>query len=159
MAVFHRTCTLFFPHLEFKSHYRSVKQSCNPHDFKGTEGAIGLTDWFEKMEFVFHISDCAESWQVKYATCTLQDEALTWWNSYVKTMNSEAAYSIGWKVLKEMLIEEYCPSHEIQNIEAELWNLTVNGSNVVGYTRKCQELALLCPNIVPTEKKKIERYV
>ncbi|GJX21857.1 putative reverse transcriptase domain-containing protein, partial [Tanacetum coccineum] len=73
--------------------------------------------------------------------------------------NLEAAYAIGWKELKEMLIEEYCPSHEIQNMEAELWNLTVNGSDVVGYTRTFQELALLCPNIVPTEKKKIERYV
>ncbi|GJR71452.1 reverse transcriptase domain-containing protein [Tanacetum coccineum] len=159
MAVFHRTCTLFSSHLEFESYNRLVKQSFNPHDFKGTEVAIGLTCWFEKMKSVFHISDCAESYQVKYATCTLQGEALTWWNSYVKTTNLEAAYAIGWKELKEMLIEEYCLSHEIQNMEAELWNLTVNGSDMVGYTRTFQELALLCPNIVPTEKKKIERYV
>ncbi|GJZ66557.1 reverse transcriptase domain-containing protein [Tanacetum coccineum] len=90
------------------------------------------------MEFVFHISDCAESCQ---------------------TTNLEAAYAIRWKELKEMLIEEYYPSHEIQNMEAELRNLTVNGSDVVGYTQRFQELALLCPNIVPTEKKKIKRYV
>ncbi|GJR71455.1 putative reverse transcriptase domain-containing protein [Tanacetum coccineum] len=82
------------------------------------------------MESVFHISDCAESCQVKYATCTLQGEALTWWNSYVKTTNLEVAYAIGWKELKEMLIKEYCPSHEIHNMEAELWNLTVDGSDV-----------------------------
>ncbi|GJR71458.1 hypothetical protein Tco_0083823 [Tanacetum coccineum] len=44
-------------------------------------------------------------------------------------------------------------------MEAELWNLMVNELDVVGYTRRFQELALLCPNIVPTEKKKIERYV
>ncbi|GJR71456.1 putative reverse transcriptase domain-containing protein [Tanacetum coccineum] len=111
------------------------------------------------MESVFHTNDCAKSCQVKYATCTLQGKALTWWNSYVKTTDLEAAYAIAWKELKEMLIEEYCPSHEIQNIEAELWNLTVNGSDVVGYTRRFQELALLWPNIVPTEKKKIKRYV
>ncbi|GJT16524.1 reverse transcriptase domain-containing protein [Tanacetum coccineum] len=111
------------------------------------------------MESVFHISDCAESCQVKYAIFTLQGKALTWWNSYVKTTNLEAAYAIRWKELKEMLIEEYCPSHKIQNMEAELWNLTMNGSDVVGYTRTFQELALLCPNIVPTEKKKFERYV
>ncbi|GKD11891.1 putative reverse transcriptase domain-containing protein [Tanacetum coccineum] len=82
------------------------------------------------MESIFHISDCAESCQVKYATCTLQGEALTWWNSYVKTTNLEVAYAIGWKELKEMLIKEYCPSHEIHNMEAELWNLTVDGSDV-----------------------------
>ncbi|GKG04452.1 hypothetical protein Tco_0314839, partial [Tanacetum coccineum] len=30
---------------------------CNPHTFKGTEGAVGLCQWFEKLESVFRISD------------------------------------------------------------------------------------------------------
>ncbi|GJT51285.1 hypothetical protein Tco_0977442 [Tanacetum coccineum] len=34
--------------------------------------------WSEKMETVFHISNCPEKYQVKYATCTLLDSALTW---------------------------------------------------------------------------------
>ncbi|GKE95567.1 hypothetical protein Tco_1580422, partial [Tanacetum coccineum] len=54
---------------------------CNPHNFSGTEGVVGLTRWFEKMETVFDISNCPPKYQVKYATCTLQDSALTWWNS------------------------------------------------------------------------------
>ncbi|GKD93138.1 putative reverse transcriptase domain-containing protein [Tanacetum coccineum] len=33
---------------------------CDPHPFKGTEGAVGLCQWFEKLEFVFRISDCKE---------------------------------------------------------------------------------------------------
>ncbi|GJR36027.1 putative reverse transcriptase domain-containing protein, partial [Tanacetum coccineum] len=44
----------------------------------GTEGIVGLTRWFEKMETVFNISNCPPKYQVKYATCTLQDSALTW---------------------------------------------------------------------------------
>ncbi|GJU45247.1 hypothetical protein Tco_1202513 [Tanacetum coccineum] len=39
-----------------------------------TEGVIGLTQWFEKMESVFHISNCTVECQVKYATCTLLDQ-------------------------------------------------------------------------------------
>ncbi|GKC27048.1 hypothetical protein Tco_1034342, partial [Tanacetum coccineum] len=31
------------------------------------------------------------SCQVKFATCTLQDDALTWWNAHVKTTTLEAA--------------------------------------------------------------------
>ncbi|GJU64023.1 hypothetical protein Tco_1245858 [Tanacetum coccineum] len=46
---------------------------CQPLNFKGTEGVVGLTRWFEKMETVFHISNCPEVYQVKYATCTLLD--------------------------------------------------------------------------------------
>ncbi|GKF92259.1 hypothetical protein Tco_0278978 [Tanacetum coccineum] len=51
---------------------------CQPLNFKGTEGVVGLTRWFEKMETVFHISNCPPRYQVKYATCTLLDGALTW---------------------------------------------------------------------------------
>ncbi|GKG52696.1 hypothetical protein Tco_0549808, partial [Tanacetum coccineum] len=49
---------------------------CKPLDFKGTEGVIGLTRWFEKMESIFSISNCTASSQVKFATYTLQDDAL-----------------------------------------------------------------------------------
>ncbi|GKG02286.1 hypothetical protein Tco_0306991 [Tanacetum coccineum] len=31
---------------------------CQPLNFKGTEGVVGLTQWFEKMESVFSISNC-----------------------------------------------------------------------------------------------------
>ncbi|GJX02169.1 putative reverse transcriptase domain-containing protein [Tanacetum coccineum] len=44
---------------------------CKPHNFSGTEGVVGLTRWFEKMETVFNISNCPSKYQVKYATCTL----------------------------------------------------------------------------------------
>ncbi|GKA06512.1 putative reverse transcriptase domain-containing protein, partial [Tanacetum coccineum] len=56
---------------------------CKPLDFKGIEGVVGLTRWFEKMESVFSISNCTATSQVKFATCTLQDDALTWWNAHV----------------------------------------------------------------------------
>nr|GFA12819.1 putative reverse transcriptase domain-containing protein [Tanacetum cinerariifolium] len=42
-----------------------------PHPFKGTEGAVGLCQWFEKLESVFRISDCKEKDKVKFATATL----------------------------------------------------------------------------------------
>ncbi|GJY70219.1 hypothetical protein Tco_0473922 [Tanacetum coccineum] len=50
---------------------------CKPLDFKGTEGVVRLTRWFEKMESVFSISNCTTASHVKFATCTLQDDALT----------------------------------------------------------------------------------
>ncbi|GJW93107.1 hypothetical protein Tco_0172779 [Tanacetum coccineum] len=52
----------------------SVARECTYHDFvkcqllnfKGTKGVVGLTRWFEKMETIFHISNCPERYQVKY---------------------------------------------------------------------------------------------
>ncbi|GKA17321.1 putative reverse transcriptase domain-containing protein [Tanacetum coccineum] len=64
-------------------------------------------DWFEKMESVFHISNCTVTCQIKFATCTLFGNALTWWNSHVNTVGHDAAYGMPWKTLKKMTIDKY----------------------------------------------------
>nr|GEX49233.1 putative reverse transcriptase domain-containing protein [Tanacetum cinerariifolium] len=38
---------------------------CQPLNFKGTKGVVGLIRWCEKMETVFHISNCLKRYQVK----------------------------------------------------------------------------------------------
>ncbi|GKF38750.1 hypothetical protein Tco_0118811 [Tanacetum coccineum] len=43
----------------------------------GTEGVVGLTQWFERIESVFLISNYVVENQVKFATCTLHGIALT----------------------------------------------------------------------------------
>ncbi|GKF24846.1 hypothetical protein Tco_0080740, partial [Tanacetum coccineum] len=55
-------------------------------------GVVGLSQWFERMESVFHISNYAVENQVKFATCTLHSVALTWWNTHVKTVGHDAVY-------------------------------------------------------------------
>ncbi|GJT16335.1 hypothetical protein Tco_0875041 [Tanacetum coccineum] len=32
----------------------------------------------------------------KFSTCTLQDDALTWWNAHVKTTTPEVAHAMPW---------------------------------------------------------------
>nr|GEX34657.1 hypothetical protein [Tanacetum cinerariifolium] len=73
---------------------------CQPLNFKRTEGVVGLTRWFEKMETVFHISNCLEVYQVKYATCTLLDSALTWWNSHKRTTGT-------WRDLMKLMTKRF----------------------------------------------------
>ncbi|GJX42636.1 putative reverse transcriptase domain-containing protein [Tanacetum coccineum] len=94
--------------------------NCQPLNFTGTEGAAGLARWFEKIEFVFHISLCVVEFQVKYATCTLLNGALTWWNSHVRTVGYDAAYEMSWKDLMKMMTEAYCPRNEIHKLESEM---------------------------------------
>ncbi|GJS51255.1 reverse transcriptase domain-containing protein [Tanacetum coccineum] len=132
---------------------------CKPLDFKGTEGVVGLTRWFEKMESVFSISNCPAASQVKFATCTLQDDALTWWNAHVKTTTTEAAHAMPWAALKKMMTDKYCPRGEIKKIETEMWNLKVKGTDVVTYSRRFQQLALMCSRMFPEEIDKIEKYI
>nr|GEU89096.1 putative reverse transcriptase domain-containing protein [Tanacetum cinerariifolium] len=93
---------------------------CKPHNFSGTEGIVRLTRWFEKMETVLNISNCLPKYQVKYATCTLQDSALTWWNSYKRTISFDAAYFMKWAGLIKLMTKVYCLRNEIQKMETEL---------------------------------------
>nr|GEY11496.1 putative reverse transcriptase domain-containing protein [Tanacetum cinerariifolium] len=85
---------------------------CHPLNFKGNEGVVGLTRWIEKMKSVFNISDN----QVKFATCTLLDAALTWWNGQIRTLGPEA-YAMTWKVLKKKMTDKYCPQGELKKLE------------------------------------------
>ncbi|GJX76248.1 putative reverse transcriptase domain-containing protein [Tanacetum coccineum] len=132
---------------------------CQPLFFRGTEGVVDLTQWFERMETVFRISNCIVENQVKFATCTLMGTALTWWNSHARTVTNEVAYAMTWSDLKKKMTTKYCPRNEIKKIEAELWNLKVQGTDVVAYNQRFQELALLCDRMFPEETDKIERYV
>nr|GFB35355.1 hypothetical protein [Tanacetum cinerariifolium] len=58
------------------------------------------------MESVFNINNCTAACQVKYAICTLQGVALTWWNSHVKTVTLEVAQAFPWKTLKKIMTDK-----------------------------------------------------
>ncbi|GJT57520.1 reverse transcriptase domain-containing protein, partial [Tanacetum coccineum] len=132
---------------------------CSPITFRGNEGAVGLIRWIEKTEMVFTVSKCIEANKVVFAAATFQDRALTWWNSQVATSGMEAVTRKTWAEMKVMMTEEFCPPEEIQRMEYELWNLRVKDTNISSYTTRFNELALLCPDMVPTEQKKVEAYI
>nr|GEU61037.1 RNA-directed DNA polymerase, eukaryota, reverse transcriptase zinc-binding domain protein [Tanacetum cinerariifolium] len=50
-------------------------------------------------------------------------------------------------------------STKIQKMEQELWTLTLKGDDIKAYNNRFHELALMCPELVPTKRKKIEKYV
>nr|GEX60994.1 putative reverse transcriptase domain-containing protein [Tanacetum cinerariifolium] len=80
---------------------------CQPLNFKGTEGVVGLSQW----------------------------------------------------TLKKMMTDKYCPRGEIKKLESKMWNLKVKGTDVVAYSQRFQELALMCDRTFPKEIDKVERYV
>nr|GFB01870.1 putative zinc finger, CCHC-type, retrotransposon Gag domain protein [Tanacetum cinerariifolium] len=86
---------------------------CGPTQFHGTKGAVGLVCWFEKTENTFEISECTEGKKVKFATATLHGRALTWWNSQVATLGRKVANGRPWTEVKQMTIDEFCPTEEV----------------------------------------------
>ncbi|GJU95751.1 putative reverse transcriptase domain-containing protein [Tanacetum coccineum] len=132
---------------------------CQPMNFKGTKGVVRLTKWLEKMESVFYICNCTVACQVKFATYTLQGNALTWWNSYARAVGHDIAYAMPWKTLKKMMTDKYYPRGEIKKLETEMWNLKVKGTDVMSYNQRFQELVLVCDRMFPEESDVVEKYV
>nr|GEZ78934.1 reverse transcriptase domain-containing protein [Tanacetum cinerariifolium] len=133
--------------------------SCQPFNFKGTKGAVGLICWFEQTESVFSRSNYTEDCKVKFSTGTLTEEALSWWNSFSQPIGIEEAYKITWTEFKNLLIKKYCPQTEIKKLEDEFYNLTVKGNDLKSYIRRFQELAILCPTMVPNYEKLMEVFI
>ncbi|GJW74900.1 reverse transcriptase domain-containing protein [Tanacetum coccineum] len=95
----------------------------------------------------------------KFATGTLTEEALSWWNLFAQPIGIEEAYKIAWSEFKTILIKKYCPRTEIKKMEDEFYNLTVKGNDLKTYFRRFQELAVLCPTIVPNSDKLMEVFI
>ncbi|GJX40754.1 putative reverse transcriptase domain-containing protein [Tanacetum coccineum] len=66
---------------------------------------------------------------------------------------------LDFKALKKIMTDKYCPRGEIKKIETEMWNLKVKGTDVVAYSRRFQQLALMCSRMFPEEIDKIEKYI
>ncbi|GJZ04679.1 reverse transcriptase domain-containing protein [Tanacetum coccineum] len=108
--------------------------ACNPKEYDGKGCVVVLTRWIEKMESVQDMSGYSHT-------------------------NQEVDVSTSWNDFKFMMIEEFCPSHEMQKLETELWNHAMVGSGHAAYTDRFHELARLVPHLVTPESRKIKRYV
>ncbi|GJR33626.1 putative reverse transcriptase domain-containing protein [Tanacetum coccineum] len=73
--------------------------------------------------------------------------------------NREVVVSMSWNDFKFMIIQEFCPIHEMQKLESELWNHVRVRAGHAAYTDRFHELARLVPHLVTPESRMIKRYV
>ncbi|GKD22335.1 reverse transcriptase domain-containing protein, partial [Tanacetum coccineum] len=104
------------------------------------------------------------SWQpfyfnVTFATGTLTDDALSWWNAYAQPIVIEQANRITWTKLKRLLTNKYYPQTEFKKIEDEFYNLVMKGNDLKTYIRRFQKLAVLCLNMVPNSEKLMKVFI
>ncbi|GJS20677.1 reverse transcriptase domain-containing protein [Tanacetum coccineum] len=66
---------------------------------------------------------------------------------------------MSWNDFKFMMIQEFCPSIEMQKLEYELWNHAMVGAGHAAYTDRFHELARLVPHLVNPKSRMIERYI
>ncbi|GJU54278.1 putative reverse transcriptase domain-containing protein [Tanacetum coccineum] len=108
---------------------------------------------------LFSRSNCTEDCKVKFATGTLTEEALSWWNSFAQPIWIEEAYKITWVEFKKLLIKKYCPQTKVHKMEDEFYHLTVKRNDLKTHVRRFHELATLYPTMVPDSEKMMEVFI
>ncbi|GJU12808.1 hypothetical protein Tco_1135204 [Tanacetum coccineum] len=108
---------------------------CQPLNCKGIEGVVGLTHWFKKMEFVFHISNCIVACQIKGKIKKLEIEL---WNLKVKGTDVES-YSQCFKELALMCSRMF--PEESDEVEKYIGGLPdmIQGSVMASKPKKMQD--------------------
>ncbi|GKC36409.1 reverse transcriptase domain-containing protein, partial [Tanacetum coccineum] len=126
---------------------------CQPLNFKGIEGVVGLIRWFEKMETVFYINNCLEKYQVKYATYTMLNNALTWWNSHKRTIGAETAFAMSWRELMK-LMAEIVPEEE-DRVEKFIGRLpdNIQGNVIAAEPTRLQDAVRIANNLMDQKLK------
>ena len=99
--------------------------ACKPSYFKGTEGVTELARWFEQSETVFVRSGYAADSKVSFATGTLLEDDLSWWNATAQTISIEEAYQITWANFKERMLKKFCPQAKIKKLKDQFHQLVV----------------------------------
>ncbi|GJR96796.1 putative reverse transcriptase domain-containing protein [Tanacetum coccineum] len=138
---------------------RAARNNPNVAGGSGGNGSQGGAPPVQECLFAGFMNECAERSKVKFAAAILQGWSLTWWNAQVATLGLDVANGKTWTDMRKMMMEEFCPDEEVQRLENELRSLKLRDTNIASYTQRFIELALLCPEALPTEKKKVELYI
>nr|GEU77137.1 hypothetical protein [Tanacetum cinerariifolium] len=104
---------------------------CQPLNFKGTKGVVGLTQW-------------SRSYMVELPC---------------KDFYSGSCSGIAMENFEENDDRQVLPKGEIKNLKTEMWELKTKGTYVIGYSRHFQELALMCNRMFPEESDRVEKYI
>ncbi|GKC85399.1 hypothetical protein Tco_1141116, partial [Tanacetum coccineum] len=75
----------------------------------------------------------------------------------VQARGREAAIGMLWTDFKALLVEEFCPSNEMEKLESKFWNHKMVGANHASYMDWFHELAKLVTHLVTPESSRIKR--
>ncbi|GKB29248.1 reverse transcriptase domain-containing protein, partial [Tanacetum coccineum] len=103
------------------THAASTQEETN----LGSNSSQNKTCNYKEFHAVMHENfyGTEEGDRVKFASSTLLDGDLTWWNVYVHSVTLDTAHATPWSDFKAMFIRKYCPRNEVKQMENELWNL------------------------------------
>ncbi|KAJ9543820.1 hypothetical protein OSB04_023527 [Centaurea solstitialis] len=133
--------------------------ACKPPLYKGERDPVLALRWVEEMEMVFETCRCADEDKVVYARSMLKADALSWWNLETGGKRSEMVRMMTWDEFVKKFTQQFCPLAATKKMEEEFLCLEQGNLSVQDYTTRFIEKARFAGVYVPSEERKVERYI
>ncbi|XP_057518465.1 uncharacterized protein LOC130799384 [Amaranthus tricolor] len=117
-----------------------------------------LEGWLREFDKLFNVVQCPEHLRVDQAAFYLQEEADYWWSNARDSVMSDPDNPLSWKDFKTMIREKFYPPHIRKQKSNEFARFEMGGMSVDEYYKKFMEYVKYCPDDVPTEEKKMQRF-
>ncbi|XP_048498024.1 uncharacterized protein LOC125496567 [Beta vulgaris subsp. vulgaris] len=121
----------------------------NPPTYDGKPDPTEFEEWLNSMEKLFDAIQCPEKWKVNFAVFYLKGQADLWWKT-AKGLQSQPGF--GWEKLKEVMRNQFYPQSLQLQMESEFIQLKQRNMFVLEYDVKFNELARFAPDLVTTDR-------
>ncbi|GJR11108.1 putative reverse transcriptase domain-containing protein [Tanacetum coccineum] len=98
----------------------------------------------------------ADSMKTGFCVCSRTETLCSKDGASVEILKCAEDDKIPWSNVKLMMDTDAAQQLN-PKMKQELWTLTLKGDDIEAYSNRFHELVLMCPELVPTEKKKIEK--
>ncbi|KAJ9558183.1 hypothetical protein OSB04_012797 [Centaurea solstitialis] len=133
--------------------------ACKPPTYKGERDPVLALRWIEEIEMVSETCKCAAEDKVVYARSMLKADALHWWNVETGGRGTEAVRTLSWESFVAKFKSQFCPLAATKKMEEEFLQLKQGMMSVQEYTTRFIEKSRFAEVYVPTEERRVERYI
>ncbi|XP_021721938.1 putative uncharacterized protein DDB_G0286901 [Chenopodium quinoa] len=125
--------------------------------FMGKEDPMLVENWVREFENIFTAAGTPDAQKVDQATFYLREAAEIWWENEGATIRAQQNFN--WEAFKKAIRDHFFPEHIKRQKYSEFsrFNQTA-GMSVQEYAEKFNEYARFCPNLVPDEISKAQKF-
>ncbi|GMN69765.1 hypothetical protein TIFTF001_038812 [Ficus carica] len=127
-----------------------------PKEFNGSTDHLVAQGWLKSIELVLNFMGLTENEKVKCASYCLMDDARIWWEGIEL---SRDVNHMTWEDFIQEFNEQYFKMSVTREHYDEFNNFRQGNLSVTEAVKRFNQLARLCPHMVPNEQERLRRMI
>ncbi|GMN31376.1 hypothetical protein TIFTF001_046509 [Ficus carica] len=127
-----------------------------PKEFNGSTDPLVAQGWLKSIELVLNFMDLTDNEKVKCASYCLMDDARIWWEGI--ELSRDISQMI-WEDFIQEFNEQYFNMSVTREHYDEFNNFRQGNLSVTEAVKRFNQLARLCPHMMPNEQERLRRMI